>query len=339
MDTTGNMAASDAWDVRPTAPPGERDASAGCAEQGADGAEGAELRARIRARIRSFDATALLDLLEHLGYSRADIAFRAHESSSPQPSLLHDIEFAGDHGLGPRVTITVNVGLASCRSPLPSYFTGLLADMDIGEPLRELLDLLDHALIRDRLLGERPERGFGASWDQVRSDFVALAGLCSPSGVDWLFRHVFPELDVLVRRGAAAHAMPSGGVRIGVARLGGCAFGNRSLVPVRDLHVTLRCRESLSPAGVPWLHEAQARLRAQVFPALGASRVQLTVALLLCDDSMVAQLDVESPVGFAPLPGGAGTARHVEIFRGQVPAARDGLRPAEAGSDRGPDHR
>lgn len=318
MESTCNMTAG-AQDER-------RDVSSAVASAGA---AGAEIRARIRARIRSFDATALLDLLAHLGYGPADIAFRAHESSAPQPSLLHDIEFDGEADRGPRVTITVNVGLASCRSPLPSYFTGLLADMDIGEPLRALLDLLDHALIRDRLLAERPERGFGASWEQVRRDFVALAGMCSPSGVDWLFRHVFPELDVLVRRGTAAHAMPSGGVRIGVARLGGCAFGNRSLVPVRDLHVTLCCRESLSPAGVPWLHEAQARLRAQVFPVLGARRVQLTVALLLCDDSMVAQLDAGSPVGYAPLPGGEGTARYVEIFRGQVPDALDAAPPVD----------
>jgi hypothetical protein len=323
MDTSPNKAAREAPDDRPGARPDERVAAL-------------EIQDKIRARVRSFDATALLDLLAQLGYGAADIAFRAHESSSPQPSLLHDIDFAGDvSGHGPRVIITVNVGLASCRSPLPSYFTALLADMDIGEPLRKLLDVLDHALIRDRLLGERPERMFGPRWDQVRRDYLALAGLCSPSGVDWLFRHVFPELDVLVRRGTAAHAMPSDGVRIGAARLGGCAFGSRSLVPVRDLHVTLPCRESLSPAGVPWLHEAQARLRERVFPLLGTSRMQLTVALLLCDDSTVAQLDAESPVGYAPLPGGEGTARYIEIFRGQVPGALDaGQRPEQRSGQR-----
>jgi hypothetical protein len=258
----------------------------------------------------------LLDLLSHLGYGPGDVAFRAYESSSPQPALFHDIEFS-DHA--PRVTVTVNVGLASCRSPLPSYFTGLLADMDVGEPLRELLDLLDHALIRGRLLGERPERMFGKEWADARRDMLGLSGLASPSGIDWLFRHAFPELDVLVRRSAAAHAMPADGVRIGHARLGGCAFGNRSLVPVRDVHVTLRCRESLSPAGVPWLHEAQTRLREVVFPILGNTRVHLTVALLLLDASMYAELDDQSPVGYAPLRGGEDTPRYIEIFRGQVP--------------------
>lgn len=276
------------------------------------------VQARLRARIRAFDASALLDLLSHLGYGQADIAFRAYESSSPQPALFHDIEFS-DHA--PRVTVTVNVGLASCRSPLPSYFAGLLADMDVGEPLRELLDLLDHALIRGRLLGERPERMFGKEWADARRDMLGLSGLSSPSGIDWLFRHAFPELDVLVRRSAAAHAMPADGVRIGHARLGGCAFGNRSLVPVRDVHVTLRCRESLSPAGEPWLHEAQQRLREIVFPILGNSRVHLTVALLLLDASMYAELDDASPVGYAPLRGGEDTPRYIEIFRGQVPGA------------------
>jgi hypothetical protein len=275
------------------------------------------VHARVQARIRAFDASALLDLLSHLGYEPGDIAFRAYESSSPQPSLFHAIEFS-DHA--PRVTVTVNVGLASCRSPLPSYFAGLLADMDVGEPLRELLDLLDHALIRGRLLGERPERLFGQDWASARRDMLGLSGLASPSGIDWLFRHAFPELDVVVRRGAAAHAMPADGVRIGHARLGGCAFGNRSLVPVRDVHVTLRCKESLSPAGVPWLHEAQARLAGIVFPILENTRVHLTVALLLLDASMVAELDAESPVGYAPLPGGEDVPRYIEIFRGQVPA-------------------
>lgn len=275
------------------------------------------VQARIQARIRAFDPAALLDLLSHLGYGPGDLAFRAYESSAPQPSLFHAIEFR-DHA--PRVTVTVNVGLASCRSPLPSYFAGLLADMDVGEPLRELLDVLDHALIRGRLLGERPERMFDKEWADARRDMLGLSGLASPSGIDWLFRHAFPELDVVVRRSAAAHAMPADGVRIGFARLGGCAFGNRSLVPVRHVHVTLRCRESLSPAGVAWLHEAEERLRAIVFPILASTRVHLTVALLLLDASMYAELDAESPVGYAPLRGGEDTPRYIEIFRGQVPA-------------------
>lgn len=286
------------------------------------------VQAQIRARLRAFDATALLDLLAHLGYAAADIVFRAHESNAPQPSLFHDIDF-DEHA--PRVVITVNVGLLSCRSPLPSYFGALLADMDMGEPLRALLDLLDHALIRGRLLGERPERMFGQAWDQARRDFLAVGGLRCPSGLDWLFRQAYPELEVAVRRGTGTRALPADGARVGHARLGGCAFGNRSLVPVRDLEVTLGCRESLSGAGVPWLHEAQARLRDLVFPILHGTHVHLIVALLLFDDSMHAQLDAESPVGYAPLPGGSGRPRRIEIFRGAAVSHGDSRSGAQPG--------
>lgn len=225
------------------------------------------------------------------------------------------------------VTVTVNLGLLSCRSPLPSYFQHLLRDTVLYEPLVELLQLIDRNLLRGRLTCDRPER-IVAQWQDITSDLVRIHGLDSLAGLSWLFRHVFPELPAVVERTADELRVPYVSARLGFSALGSACVGASTLVDVHDFQVTLRCAESLLRPGVPWLPEVDRRLCTIVFPALEPVAMNLTIVLELADDHAVAMLhDARPPprdsyLGVDPLGlSGASTAppRRVVMYRGLLP--------------------
>jgi hypothetical protein len=226
---------------------------------------------------------------------------------------------------GPRsqVTVTVNLGLLSCRSPLPSYFQHLLRDAWIGEPLLELLQILDRSLLRARLTCDRPER-LVARWDELASDLVRLHGLDSLVGLSWLFRHVFSDLPVTVTRTPEQLRVPYSSARLGSSKLGSACFGAVARIDVHDFQVTLRCEESLLRPGVPWLHEVERRLRTIVFPTLEPVCMNLTIVLELADNGAVAALSdgpgprPDSYLGVSPLGG-----RRV-VYRGLLPRDQAG---------------
>jgi hypothetical protein len=302
------------------------------------------LRRAICARARELEIGALLDLLATLGYRPDDICFRGHLGEAPQPTLVHRVQFAEPIGapadtaddtldapLEPAgaapVTVTVNLGLLSCRSPLPSYFQHLLRDGVRYEPLIELLQLLDRNLLRRRLTCDRPEH-IVAQWRAITGDLVRIHGLDSLVGLSWLFRHVVPELPSAVARTTDELRVPYASARLGLSALGSACVGATTPVDIHDFQVTLRCSESLLRPGVPWLHELDRRLRAIVFPALEPVAMNLTVVLELADDRAVAMLHDDRPpprdsyLGSDPLGRfGApdGPPRRVVMFRGLLP--------------------
>jgi hypothetical protein len=321
------------------------------------------LQQAICARARDFEIGSLLDLLATMGYRPDDICFRAHITATPHPTLLHHIEFtgpagtiagpfplsspaldlgsiaelaaeashaAGEHRAGDvraQVTVTVNLGLLSNRSPLPSYFQQLLGDVAIREPLIELLRIIDRNLLHVRLTCDRPER-LVDRWDEITSDLLRIHGLDSLVGLHWLFRHVFPELPVTVERTPLQLRVPYSSARLGLSDLGSASFGAVTRIDVHDFQITLRCEESLLRPGVPWVHEADRRLRTVVFPALEPVCMNLTIVLELADDRAVAALSdgsgpaPDSYLGMDPLgqPGVADLpVRRVVLYRGLLP--------------------
>jgi hypothetical protein len=323
------------------------------------------LQRAICARARDFEIAALLDLLASLGYRPGDVYFRGHVTETPQPTLVHHIEFADLEGdlagsapaasveLGSRtelaapappgpprrprtdahtspVTVTVNLGLLSCRSPLPSYFQHLLRDTALQEPLVELLQIVDRNLLRARLTCDRPER-IVEPWDEITLDLVRIHGLDSRIGLSWLFRHVFPELPSIVERTSDELRVPYAAARLGFSALGSACLGASTRIDVHDFQVTLRAGESVLRPGVPWLHELDRRLRTIVFPALEPVSMNLTIVLELADDRAFAMLRTdrepprESYLGMDPLgvPGvprvSGGPARRIVLYRGLLP--------------------
>lgn len=305
------------------------------------------LEQEIRRRIREFEVPALLDLLASMGHGPGDIQFRAHRASGPQPTLLHAIEFPPRSELAPaaaRVIVTVNLGLLSCRSPLPSYFQRFFQNVDTYDPVTELLEVLDRSLLHTRLAWDRRERSV-ARWDMTRRNFLRIFGLDSPLGLDWLFRRVFPELGVEVRRTSDEYRVPYDGATLGRSKLGECTFGAIARVGVHDLEVLLVCESALYREEEPWVLEGDRRLRSVVFPLLDEVCMTLTVVFILLDRGVgvrlkgrdeAAQLGPPGHVGYDPLtrpeqPGShrRPTKRHrahatpppsrIELYRGALP--------------------
>jgi hypothetical protein len=411
------------------------------------------LRRAITERAREFEIAPLLDLLASMGYRPSDVYFRGHVTESPQPTLLHRIEFADsedendsededededdsedededaadaedgdaiDRGarrtstgrgdavedaadsaddraddeleralarltepsasgarslalgsiaelaggpssaaaIAPRtapppdrrrsrsdsawtvpgsprtavdghrapVTITINLGLLSCRSPLPSYFQYLLRDAALHEPLLELLQIIDRNLLRTRLTCDRPERVV-AQWDEITRDLVRIHRLDSLIGLSWLFRHLFPELPVIVERTADQLRVPYASARLGSSALGSACLGATTQIDIHDFQITLRCEDSTMQPGVPWLHEIDRRLRSVAFPALEPVCINLTIVLEFEDDQTAAALRDErvppggSYLGVDPLGRTAAPRRprRIVLYRGVMP--------------------
>ena len=78
------------------------------------------LKNRTSKEIHRFDFVSLLRLLHTMGYRADQVFFRSTHNLSSQPSLLEAIEFRD--GPSPRVIVSVNLGLLSAQTPLPSYF-------------------------------------------------------------------------------------------------------------------------------------------------------------------------------------------------------------------------
>jgi hypothetical protein len=283
------------------------------------------LERTVVARIREFEVGALLDLLGSIGYGPGEIEFRAHAANGPQPALLHAIAFPDrdERARGPaKVVITVNLGLLSCRSPLPTYFQRFFQDMDTRDPMIELIDVLDRSLLHTRLTSDRPERLF-AGWDRVRRDLLQVFGLDSPIGLTWLFRQVFPELALRVRRTCNEHMIPYDGATLGTSQLGECSFGDFARVGVHDMEVTLYCEEAIFRGTTPWIREGDRRLRSSVFPLLDEVCLTLTVVFVLLDHGEGARLGPTSYAGHNPMwRPGLGVklpASRVEVYRGALP--------------------
>lgn len=283
------------------------------------------LEAAITRRIREFEVPALLDLLTSIGYGPDHVEFRGHLARGPQPTLLHAIEFpsrAQAMHVVPTVVVTINLGLLSCRSPLPTYFHRFLADMDTRDGVLELLELLDRSLLHTRLTCDRPERSV-ESWKRVQLDFVRSFGLDSPIGLDWLFRQTFPELGVFVRRVVDERAVPFIGASLGFGKLGECSFGNLTRVGVHELEVVLICEDANFERHIPWIAEGDRRLRAVVFPLLDEICVTLTVSFILLDRGSRARVSPNSYAGYDPMwaspVGGADHPARVGLYRGALP--------------------
>ena len=287
------------------------------------------IEAQIRARCREFDISAMLRVLERIGYEFVDIDFLGHLSASPQPSLIHDVVFLPP-GSPAKVNLVLNMGMVSCRSPLPSYFMELLHHVDTADALLELLAFIDCKLLAERVRSFFPERSM-TGWSRVQRDLLDLTEFRSSSCVHSLFHHIFPELEVEVRRGGGDTMVPVSGTRIGAAVLGDCAFGTYVRAPSRGLRVTLHAWEMVSLASIPWRVEAERRMCEIVLPLLRETGMYLLVELILHEQGKYLQLDGESSIGYEPMIGGPpGPSRVVLVDERLVPAIVESAQPDDA---------
>ena len=154
------------------------------------------------------DGGAAASVLDASGYGDAEIEYRSHRTTVHQSHLVHDIQF--QHQPKKRVIITVNVGLLSAQSPLPSFMMRTMEQLD-HDRLERFVGYFDHLLLQECFAGLFPERNEallpgweGAAWDRLR----LLRPTCA-STLHWLFCKAFPEAELSVRREVRRQKVPS----------------------------------------------------------------------------------------------------------------------------------
>jgi hypothetical protein len=283
--------------------------------------EGA-LEQRIRERIRSFDVPALLEVLTASGYGDAELEYRGHRTTVRQSHLVHDIQFI--HEPRKRVIITVNMGLLSAQSPLPSFMMRTLDQLD-HDRLERFIGFFDHLLLEECFTGLYPERSAELlpGWPESAKDRLRLLRPTCASTLHWLFHKVFPETELSVRREVRQQHVPSRGLRLGDSALGqGDSMGGFASIPTGGMEVRIFCNEPISSSGVPWAVEALRRFEADLLPLLSETVLMLTVILVLRDQEGFLRLERESHLGYDPLQGTPVQTQQVLLFSGDTSRPR-----------------
>jgi hypothetical protein len=277
---------------------------------------------RIRERIRGFDIPALLDVLEASGYGDAEIEYRSQRTTVHQSHLVHDIEFI--HTPRRRIIITVNVGLLSAQTPLPSFLMRTMEQLD-HDRLERLIGFFDHLLLQECFGGLYPERN-GAllpGWPEAALDRLRLLRPTCPSTLHWLFAKTFPEAELSVRREVRHQRVPARELRLGASALGeGDSMGGFASIPTGGMEVRIHCNEPIAANGVSWAVEAQRRFEGGLLPLLSETGLMLTVLLVLRDQEGVLRIERESHLGYDPLEGAPPEpSRQVLLFSGDTSRA------------------
>jgi hypothetical protein len=273
------------------------------------------LEARICRRAKDFDVGALLTLLR-AKFPERRLRFRSDPSMSPRPTAVQEIKFGQDS-----VLITLNLGLFSSTTPLPSYFIEWLSGPTPVSGLDAILAVLDDQLLRDRLDGAAVQNSprLLAQASAVRRNLFELARPASATTLRWLFARLFPELGISVLRAGVHRALAVDEVRLGHARLGHSAMGGEADVSTPGYDVFLATGESTTWRGEPWPHEARRRLDEGVFPALADCAVDLRIFLCDFEGSSRLSLVRSSTFGFDPLQRAA-SPHIILLHEGEVPA-------------------
>ncbi len=260
-------------------------------------ADVAALEESIGRRARDFEVAALVTLLRKKFPERA-LRFRSQSSMAHAPTAVQRVEFEPK-----TVTVTLNLGLFSSTSPLPSYFNEWLSGPEPVRGLEAILGVLDDQLLRDRsdsAIGAQSARLLPGS-PAVRGNLFQLARPASPGTLRWLFARVFPELGVSLFRAGVHRALSTDELRLGYARLGHAAMGGEADVFTSGYDVFLATADSTTWRGGSWSEEARRRLARDIFPALSRSAVHLRVMLFDFEGNARLSLIRNSTFGFDPL--------------------------------------
>jgi hypothetical protein len=276
------------------------------------------LERRIRERIRGFDIPALLSVLAASGYGDAQIEYRGHRTTLHQSHLVHDIQFI--HQPLKRVVITVNMGLLSAQSPLPSFLMQTMEQLD-HDRLERFIGYFDHLLLHACFTGLYPERDetLLPGWSETVRDRLRMLRPTSPSTLHWLFSKVFPEVELSVRREVRQQRVAAREMRLGATTLGeGDSMGGFASIPTGGMEVKIYCDEPISSNGVAWAVEARRRFESDILPLLSESVFMLTVFLVLRDQQGVLRTERDSYLGYDPLQESSLYTQQVLLFSGDT---------------------
>jgi len=278
------------------------------------------LREKISGAIHEFDIVSLLHLLKTMDYAPEDIRFRSSNSTCSQPGLIQGIQFYSEPVR--EAVITMNMGLLSAQSPLPSYFRKKMDQEESGRAsLVDFIRYFDHCLIRNYLLNIYPEINafFFPDWELTKRRYLQILNIRSIGTLHWLFSKVFPEIGVQVENAVLSSDVQTRPIRLGETALGfDAVFGSRTRVPINGRRITFYSDEEMTDTRVPWPKEIKNRLTNLVFPVLRPAGIDLEILLVLKSQKRWVRLHEETYLGYDRIQSDEDTYRRVRIFRGHI---------------------
>ena len=275
---------------------------------------------KILKKIHEFDLFSLLKLLMYHGYLLEEIHFRSHMSTCSQSGLIQGIEFL--YQPERQVVITINMGLLSAQSALPSYFQKNVDTKDIDSiSFGDFIGYFDHFLIRDYIFNIYPEKNikYFSDWEITKRQYLQIMDLKSSSTLFWVFQLVFPELKIQVEKMVMERGLKALALIMGKTILGSDAvFGKKTDATVYGMHITLISDEEFTDNGIPWPKEIKNRLDDQVFPILRSAEADVEIILVIRSQKRWMKLESESYLGYDKMKGGKAQARRIRIFQGQL---------------------
>jgi len=273
---------------------------------------------KIVNKIHAFDLISLLRLLFYYGVQPEEILFKSHMSICSQSGLIQSIEFQNRPER--RVTITVNMGLLSSQTALPSYFQKNIAARDIdNQVFADFIGYFDHFLIHNYIFNLYPESNlkYFSNWEHTKRDYLKLMDLKSCSTLFWIFQLTFPELKIQVEKITVNRDVKAAALIMGKTILGSdSVFGRRTTVPVYGRHATLFSDKETTATGTPWPKEIQDRLENRVFPVLRSAEIDIEITLVIKTQKRWMKLHTESYLGYDKMKGGEAQYRRIRIYRG-----------------------
>lgn len=235
-----------------------------------------ELERALMAKASQLAPWTLLRLLQRFWPERR-VRFVSRSSAAPEPHPVDGVSFTDD-----QVTVTLNIGLRSSTSPLPSYFRDLETDPSLGPPVGQLLDHIDQGLLPARV---EASDSASSPWllrgqDRLPATLLRIACLPTQAGLFWLFSRIFPELLVSLRRGMFGERLVADNAILGAALVGSAMLGGALMARAPGFEVVLRKVPDLTWTETDFGHEATRRLTRWAWPALAETEVWLRVWLV-----------------------------------------------------------
>lgn len=278
------------------------------------------IEAEINAKRHKFDFWSLLRLLKLIGYETRQIRFRSYNTLVSQAGLIRRIRFRK----APKKTveITLNMGLLSPQSPLPSYFQKMIDTgmMDL-DAFFQFINFFDHPLISQFLQAVHPvsDPSLIKDWERTKLDYIKILDLKSPTTLYWFVSLFFPELELRVDKTESSREIFTNPFVLGSAILGDTAtFGAKTNIIVQGVKITFFSEEERNNRGAPWPKEIRNRLEKYIFPTLSAVGMDIQIVLVIKYQRAWAKLERGSYLGYDKIRGGTNQLRTIKIFFGHL---------------------
>ncbi|WP_437594394.1 hypothetical protein [Sorangium sp. So ce1000] len=286
------------------------------------GHERAAFERRLAREARRFDLRPLLEVLSENGYERDDILFEGARDGSSSPSLIEAIRFREPPARG--AVITLNLGLFSDGTLLPSYFLEVIESSPDPDRFYDFIRFFEHRLIEGYIRAVYPEDAGGpfGDYDRTLISCFRMLGIGSVSTLQWLWQLYFPELRLRVTRRAFASETASHAFRTGESRLDGTGIIGR-VYPweATGFIVDILVEDETDENGRPWPGLVRARMSERLLPLLAPFRIPLLVRLTVLYHASWARVqassgDAHGHLGYERLRDKAASPHTMVLYRG-----------------------